>query len=204
MSNTAPLACHSKKGGLLVGQNEKTKTVVQDMAGIRVVRRRAGAKDPPAQRDSSCLVTAVPVAKTETVVFSSRIDAPAEGEQLLVRAALVTDASRLGYAARISTRLFLADDPGQTEPGGSSASAATWKGHVSKFTGFNCLPEEGAQTSSKFGVARLKATPPGPLYVNLVAVSAAPFGGESAGDALPIDTSKSFLDVVRYAAELAG
>ena len=189
---------------LLVGQNEKTRTVVQDMAGIRVVRRRGGAADPPPQRDSSCLVAGVPVAKTETVVFATRLDGLAEGEQLLVKATLVTDASPLGYAARISTRLFLADSPGQLEPGGTAASVASWKGHVSKFTGFNCLPGAGPEESRKFGVARIESSPPGPLYVNLVAVSAAPFGGESAGDALPIDASSSLLEVFRYPPELSG
>ena len=189
---------------LLVGQNEKTPTVVQDMAGIRIVRRRAGAADPPPRRDTSCRVSGVPVAKTATVVFSTELETPAEGEQLLVRAALVTDAAPLGYAARISTRLFLADGPGQLEPGGTAAAIATWKGHVSKFTGFNCLPADGAQTSLKYGIAKIRSAPPGPLFVNLVAVSAAPFGGESAGDALPIDTSKSVLEVVRYPPDLAG
>ena len=189
---------------LLVGQNEKTPTVVQDMAGVRVVRHRAGAADPTPRRDTSCRVGGVPVAKSETVVFSTELDGLAEGEQLLVRAALVTDAAPLGYAARISTRLFLADDADQVEPGGNAAALASWKGHVSKFTGFNCLPEEGAQTSLKYGVAKIEATPPGPLFVNLVAVSAAPFGGESPGDALPIDTSRSFLEVVRYPPDVAG
>jgi hypothetical protein len=189
---------------LLVGQNEKTKAVVQDMAGIRVVRRRAGTKDQAAHRDSSGLVPGVPVAKAETVVFATRLDGLAEDEQLLVRAQLVTDAASLGYAARISTRLFLADGPDQTEPGGVAASVASWKGHVSKFTGFNCLPGSGPQASRKFGVARIKSAPPGPLYVNLVAVSAAPFGGDSPGDVLPVDTSASYLEVVRYPPELAG
>ena len=188
---------------LLIGQNEKTPTVVQDMAGIRVVRTRA-APAQSAVRDSSCLVSGVPVAKAQTVVFAHRLDGLAVGEQLLVKAQLVTDAAPLGYAARISTRLFLADGPDQTEPGGTAASVASWKGHVSKFTGFNCLPALGPQTTRKFGVIAIKRTPPGPLYLNMVAVSAAPFGGAGAGDALPIDASHSYLDVTRYPPGLAG
>ena len=196
----------AKQGDLLlIGQNEKTPTVVQDMAGIRVVRTRAGGGTAPSEaRDSGCLVAGVPVAKVQTVVFAHRLDGLVAGEQLLVKAQLVTDAAPLGYAARISTRLFLADGPDQTEPGGTASSVASWKGHVSKFTGFNCLPALGPQTTRKFGVIAIKQAPPGPLYLNMVAVSAAPFGGAGSADALPIDASQSYLDVIRYPAELAG
>ena len=118
--NVVLAAAHRKASSgnvLLIGQNEKTPTVVQDMAGIRVVRSRRGAAGR-AERNDSCLVAAVPVAKLATVVLSHRLDDLAAGEQLLVVANLVTDASPLGYAARISTRLFLADGPDQLEPGG--------------------------------------------------------------------------------------
>ena len=52
--------------------------------------------------------------------WSSRTSSPGsrEGEQLLVRGRLVTDAAGLAAPARISTRIFLADRPDQTEPGG--------------------------------------------------------------------------------------
>lgn len=189
---------------LLIGQNEKTPTVVQDMAGIRVVRSRAARAPAAGLRDARCLVPGIPVAKRGTVVFAHRLDDLAANEQLLVRARLVTDAARLGYPARISTRLFLADAPSQVEPGGGAAGVATWKGHLSKFTGFNCLPESGPQASQKFGVLAIRTAPGRPLYLNLVAVSAAPFGGERPGDALPIVTADSFLELTRYPPELAG
>jgi hypothetical protein len=38
------------------------------------------------------------------------------------------------------------------------------------------------------------------LYVNLVAVSAAPFGGNAPSDQLPIDTGASSLKVTRFPA----
>ena len=189
---------------LLVGQNERTRTVVQDMAGIRAVRMRPGNQSFTPARDASCLVAGVPVTKSETVVFSHRLDDLRKHDQLLVKASLTTDATGLGYAARISTRLFLADGPAQTEPGGAAAQAATWKGHLSKYTGFNCLPDQGPRTTQKFGVLAIRRAPAGPLYLNLVAVSAAPFGGQSAGDELPIVAAGSYLDVTRYPAELAG
>ena len=183
---------------LLVGQNEKTPVVVQDMAGIRAVRYRpAGAAKPAPLRQTSCLCSAIPVSKTRTVVLSQELSDLAEGERLLFKARLVTDASGLGKPARISTRLFIGDSPSQDEPGGAAAGAVTWKGNLSKYTGFNCLPAEGPIASEKFGVAKVKSAPSGPLYVNLVAVSAAPFGGIEASRGLPIDPAQSYLEVTR-------
>jgi hypothetical protein len=190
---------------LLVGQNEKTPVVVQDMAGIRVVRLRGRGRDADRPlRETACRCAGVPVAKTETVVLSHRLDDLEAGEQLLVCGNLVTDAAPLGYPARISTRLFCADSPEQAEPGGSARQVATWKGQLSKPTGFNCIPADGPHTTRKFGVAAIRRAPGRPLYVNMVAVSAAPFGGAGAGDTLPILTDQSFLEVTRYPADLAG
>lgn len=191
---------------LLIGQNEKTPTVVQDMAGIRVVRLRPG--DQPvrtAAREATCLVTGIPVAKRETLVFSHRLDDLRKDEQLVVKARLTTDAAQLGYAARISSRLFLADDANQLEPRtGRASRATTWKGHVSKPTGFNCMPDQGARTTLKFGVVRVLRDLGGPLFLNMVAVSAAPFGGAGAGDELPVVGADSAIEVTRYPPELNG
>jgi hypothetical protein len=191
---------------LLVGENELTPVVDQDMAGIRVVRLRPGRQPPQApERDNNCLVSGVPVAKQQTLVFARRLDNLRQGEQLLVKARLTTDASSLGYAARISSRIFLADDPSQVDPGGGVAGAvASWNGHVSKSTGFNCLPNEGPRDTLKFGVLRMLADAGQPLYLNLVAVSADPFGGAGAGDRLPIVRSRSFLEVTRFPPERDG
>ena len=183
---------------MLVGQNEKTPTVVQDMAGIRVVRFRPGdAREPAPETQASCLCAGVPIAKRQTVVLSHELADLQAGERLLARGKLVTDADGLAAPARISTRMFLAESPDQTEPGGAAGSAVTWKGHLSKFTGFNCVPGEGPQTSRKYGVATVRQAPGRSLYVNLVAVSAAPFGGNSPTDELPIDTGASSLRVTR-------
>jgi hypothetical protein len=191
---------------LLIGENEKTPVVVQDKAGIRVVRLRPGGqRDHPVERDSSCHVTGIPVRKVETMVFSHRLDDLRKGEQLLVKARLTTDASALGYPARISTRLFLADSGRQLDPGGGEAAkAASWKGHVSKRTGFNCLPGEGARTTLKFGVLRILRNARRPLFLNMVAVSADPFGGAGRRDELPVIGARSFLEVTRYPPEVEG
>ena len=85
-------------------------------------------------------------------------------------------------------------------PAGPPRGALSWKGHLSKFTGFNCLPGEGPQASSKYGVATVRAAPGRSLYVNLVAVSGAPFGGLSPSEQLRVDTAQSSLDVTRFRA----
>jgi hypothetical protein len=55
-------------------------------------------------------------------------------------------------------------------------------------------------------VVAIKQPPGRPLFVfvNMVAVSAAPFGGAGGGDQLPIDTASSFLEVTRYPPPTAG
>jgi hypothetical protein len=183
---------------LLVGQNEKTPVVVQDMSGIRVVRfRPANAQAPPALRQTTCLCGAIPVSKARTVVLSQELGGLQVGERLLIKAHLATDAAGLPAPARISTRLFIADSPTQDEPGGSAQQAVTWKGNLSKYTGFNCLPAEGPVVTEKYGVATVRQAPAGSLFVNLVAVSAAPFGGVAASQGLRIDPSQSVLEVTR-------
>jgi hypothetical protein len=51
--------------------------------------------------------------------------------------------------------------------------------------------------TEKYGVATVRQAPAGSLYVNLVAVSAAPFGGVEASQGLRIDPSQSVLEVTR-------
>ena len=43
-----------------------------------------------------------------------------------------------------------------------------------------------------------------PLFLNMVAVSADPFGGARPSDALPVTPAASFLDVTRYPPEMEG
>ena len=102
----------------------------------------------------------IPVSKARTVVLSEELSGLA-GEKLLIKAHLVTDATGLPAPARISTRLFIGDSPSQDEPGGAAQSAVTWKGNLSKYTGFNCLPAEGPVATEKYGVATVRQAPAG-------------------------------------------
>ncbi len=122
--NVVVSASHRKaKPGdvLLVGQNETTPVVVQDMAGIRVVRfRPASSHGPDATIENACLCGEIAITKQHTVVLAHELPALAKGERLLVKGHLVTDATGLPAPARISTRMFVADRPDQVEPGGAA------------------------------------------------------------------------------------
>jgi hypothetical protein len=207
--NLALSAVHprAKRGDvLLIGENEPEPRVDQDTGGIRVIRFGPGDEPQiPAARERRLRRRAgIPVTKTHTVLFSSRLEGLARGEQLFVRGHLVTDARHTGYATRISTEMLLADDPKQTDPGEEAKRIASWSGHLSKQNGFNCLPGEGPQHSRKFGVLRARRDAAKPLFVNLVATSSAPFADpHETGDDLPVEKG-SFVEVVRYPAEMDG
>ena len=184
---------------LLVGENEPDGTVLGDKGRISVVRLRPGSQPRPRPKKSGpSAVSEVAVKKGQrTVVSSCRLDDLGEGEQLVVTASLKTSAAKLGYPARISTRLFLADDPAQESPGGEAQTVAAFRGVITASNGFNCLPKNAHCTTQKAGVAYLREAPSGPLYVNLVAVSADPFGGAGRGDALEV-LGGGGIEVVRY------
>lgn len=193
-----------KNDVILVGENEKEPVVDQDVSGIRVVRYRPGpGRDDDHERHDTLRRDTVPVAKKQVVVLSKKLDRAAQGDQFLVRARLVANSKPLGYAARFSTRMFVASDPDDTEPKGHAQDVTSWKGHLSKENGSNCLPGDGPRAAEKFGVFRM-AKDPGtkPLFINLVACSSAPFREPSVNnDNLPLEGG--FLDIVRYPTELA-
>jgi hypothetical protein len=207
--NVALSAAHpSAKPGdvVLVGENEPEPRVDQDTGGIRVIRLRPGDQpEVPAKREQRLRRRAgVPVTKRATVIFSKKLEGLAKDEQLFVHGRLLTDGKRTGFTTRISTELLLADDHTQTDPGQEAKQIATWSGHLSKQNGFNCLPKAGPQRSEKFGVLRVRRDATKVLHVNLIATSAAPFQTPpETGDDFPVEEG-SFLDVVRYSAELIG
>jgi hypothetical protein len=191
------------KDVVLVGENEKEPVVDQDVSGIRVVRYRPGpGEDKERHRQEELRRHSVPVAKEQVVVLSQKLEGLAIGDQLLVRGRLVTNAKSLGYPARISTGMFVASEPNDLEPKGHAQEVSTWKGHLSKENGCNCLPDEGATASEKFGVFRIEKDPgEHPVFVNLTATSSAPFNDPTVNnDHLPIEGG--FLEVVRFPAVL--
>ena len=205
VSCSHPEARPDEKNVLLVGENEKEKVVDQDVSGIRVVRFRPRSKDEwDAEREDKLREPGVPVAKRPVVAISKRLEDLREGEQLFVRAKLITDARPLGYHARISTRLYLADAPDALEPKGHAQEVSSWKGHLSKENGFNCAPEDGPVASEKFGVVRVLKDSREPLFVNLLATSAAPFRDPPVTDDLLPIRGDSFVEVIRYPTDQSG
>lgn len=190
---------------LLIGENEPTKIVDQDIAGIRVVRFRPGSQAARTPlRQSKPLVRSIAVAKKPTVVYSQALRGLRRDEQLLVHGRLLTDAADVGYPARVSTRLILADSPTATDPGATAQAVASWKGNLSKENGFNCLVGEGPMPSDKYGVLKMLQASPRELYLNMTATSSAPFEASSTpGDPLPIHGG-GFLDVSRFPADCCG
>lgn len=188
---------------LLLGENEETPVVDQDTGGIRAVRFRPGDTNAISSIAPEVLTqdqasNDIPVSKQPTVIFSQELAALKKDEQLLVQAALVVDAAVTQFKTRVSTRIFLADDPAATEPSGVAERIASWKGHLSKENGANCLPDDGERTLRKVGVLRVLANANRPLFVNLTATSSAPDGpNKTPGTLLPIQAG-SFLEVTRY------
>ena len=184
---------------LLVGENEPGGRVRGGKGRLSALRVPAEwRRSPEVGRETAQRSGAIPVRKGErTVVYSLRIAGGRAREQLAIRARMLTSAERLGYPAPVSSRQNLADDPGQTQPGGRVRDIAALRGAVSPFNGFNCVPGRGACATEKAGVAALRGAPPSDLFVNLVAVGADPFGGARRGDALEV-MSGGFVEASRY------
>jgi hypothetical protein len=188
---------------LLIGQNEPDGRVLGDMGQISALRLRGGDLKGQKLPSAAPLADSVPVAKGErTVVMSMPLDGLVTDEQLRVRARLDTSSAGLGYPARITTRVFLADSPAETSPGGTGAQISSFKGQVTKVNGFNCTPDGRNSISLKVGVLRITQDAPVPLYLNVVAVSADPFKRGRPGDRLAVTGGS--CEVVRFSSELCG
>ena len=133
--------------------------------------------EPPAEREATCLCAGVAGREDARRWCSSHELADLAAGRAPARPRAPGHRRRRASPRRPGSRprLFVADSPNQTEPGGAAAAALTWKGHLSKFTGFNCLPGRGpADVEQVRGRDRARRRPAGSLYVNLVAVSGAP------------------------------
>jgi hypothetical protein len=191
---------------LLVGENEPDGTVKGDRGRINAVRLRPASQHAIAPlRETRRRATAIPLGKKETVIYSQPLEHLAEDAQLAVRAKLLTDAARLLHPARVTTRLFLADDPSQTHPGRHASRVAAFRGTITEPNGFNCTPEHSPCTTRKVGIARITRSPGMRLFINLVAVGAVPpqFGRARRSDVLAVRDG-GFVEVVRYPARLKG
>jgi hypothetical protein len=184
---------------LLVGENEPDGSVLGDKGRISAVRMRGGTNPShPVVREPASRVSGIPVQKgVRTVVYSLRIGDIGVHEPLAIKARMITSAAHLGYPARVSSRLFLADAPDQDEPGGRAAKVAALRGVITPRNGFNCLPERNPCETLKAGITYIRRAPGRDLFANLVTVSADPFGGARRGDALEV-VDGGLIEAVRY------
>lgn len=171
---------------LLVGQNQPDGTVEGNQGRLNVVRFRP-ASPPKAigAKSGHRQARKIPVQKgVRTIVYSLALSKLRENEQLVVSAELPTSAAGLGYPARISTELVLASDPTESKPGRGIKALASLNGELTKFNGFNCLAATSSCLTRKVGVSRILRSTSRDVFLNLVAVSAAPSHAEKRGDAL--------------------
>ena len=208
--NLVASADHERASGreiLLVGENDpgnpgKHGTVGGDKGRINVVRIRGALDEPARDADKQHMPSWIPVDEGEkTVLLSRELDDVKEGDQLEVEAAVEASAAALKHPARLSLRVFLADDPEADEPKGVD-DMALFGGEICENNGFNCLPSGGNIISRKFGVVTITKSS-GKRFVNLVAVSGNPLGDPIPGERLKIG-NRSFLRVTRYPASLIG
>jgi hypothetical protein len=189
---------------LLIGENEPDGSVGQDKGRLCVVRLRGSVPRLDPARTTGRRARQLPIAKgMDTVVYSLPLAGLKDGEQLVVRARLITSTARLGYWARVSTRLVLADGPAQKEVGERARKISTFRGAITERNGFNCRPADERCTTWKVGVLRIRESAGKRLFVNLVADCGAPFGGQKRGDTMQV-LDEGFIEVVRYPPELRG
>jgi hypothetical protein len=201
------LDAHHRDAGarhvLLVGENEPDGSVKGDKGRLNAVRLR-GRPEARSERTDSRERGEIPVDRDlRTVVYSLPLEGLAKGTQLDVTAKLIVSSSHLPYPARISTRLILADEPSQVDTGGRAAEISTFRGEIAENNGTNCLPRPGTCVARKAGVLRINGDANRRLFVNLVAVSADPFGGGRPEDAIRVEPGGG-VEAVRYPPRVKG
>jgi hypothetical protein len=195
---------------VLVGQNELVKgkaRVIGDMSGISVIRSRpAGVPRPDVIRTDRRRAESLPVVKGETrVVYAQELKDLKKGEQLVVKAEVKTSAEHLGYPARATVEVILAENPRKPEPGNEARRITTTEGRICPRNGKNCVPSESPMASRKAGVLRIErnAKKGKSLYVIAILVTGDPRRQAKQGDRLRIRDGGS-LRIFRYPAEMAG
>lgn len=107
------------------------------------------------------------------------------GEQLVVKADVVTSTEHLDYPARATIEVLLAEDPGRPEPGAEAKRITATDGRVCTRNGKNCLKDESPMTSHKTGVVRIERNAKKPLVI-VVLTTGDPLQKAGAADELRI------------------
>lgn len=188
---------------VLVGENEGdyllNGVVKGDKGRLMAVRERGLDQGDREERETSGAgALAVPTTTTPVVLYSHRLDRDGDGgglrkdEQFVVEAKVVTEVSS---RARFSTRMFLTRDPGDRDGGLDGVAPRA----IGEHNGINCTSGTSPCTTRKVSVFRAERDLAGPVYVNLVGISAVPGGGSAT---VTVRRGDGWLRATRYAPRL--
>jgi hypothetical protein len=186
---------------LLIGANEGGQ-VAQDMARVNIVRLRSGDDPPPTPVTTRQLrVRSLPLTKGKKVVLTLPLEGLKKDEQLVVGGFIEASGLARPYPARLSARVFLADNPADIDLAKESKKVEpVYKGEISDHNGSNCLPGEMLE-ARKVGVLRVARNAGRTHHVNVVCESADPVFDRT--DA-PLALTRGSLSVTRYPASWRG
>jgi hypothetical protein len=178
---------NARKGNrLVIGADRPDGTVDQGRGRIGVIAFRDGFHVKPvrAQTQGSRrrFVRMVPGGLGtrqggHTVTYSERVPNTERGAVISAQALQRLGIGHLPYSAFVSTELILASKPSETSPDRLAKRVATFNGHLTETTGFNCTQGPSAFRtpciSRKAGTVQLRREPQRngktvPLFVNLV------------------------------------
>ena len=184
------LDAHSRKARrgnrLVIGADRPDGSIDQGRGRIGVIAFRDGFEVQPvgarATRPTRRFLRMVPGSLGgrqggHTVTYSVRVPNSERGTVIDARALQRLAIGHLPYSAFVSTELILASRPGRTSPDPVAKRAATFNGHLTETTGFNCTQGPSAFrtpcASRKAGTVQLRREPrrgdeTAPLFVNLV------------------------------------
>jgi hypothetical protein len=211
-----PSSCHvnfvvdahdPRAGGgdvVVVGGQRPNGDVLQDKGRLNAVVVSPGGDQAASLWEAHRRVLErLPLNLSKQVVYSQRLEGLTDGEELEVEATMITNISHLPYATRVGARLILAKGRTATGQGRVVKEIADLNGEIAENNGFNCTQAESPCVTRKVGVLRMKRDAPGPLYVNLVAITGPKNTSAGPGDRVKVGGSGG-LRVVRYPPEPIG
>lgn len=171
---------------LVIGADRPDGSVVQDRGRVSAIVFREGFEtralenrvDRPTRRRLPMVPGALGNRKGgREVTYSARVPNVERGTVISAEAWQRTEIGHLPYSAFVSTQLILASGRGRTSPDRVVRRSATFHGHLTETSGFNCTqgPSEFRTPclSHRAGLVQLRSEPrregrPVPIYVNLV------------------------------------
>jgi len=196
---------------LIVGANRPDGTIHQDKGRVNAVRLRPASQPPaPTLRTMRRRDSRLPLNEDVlSVVYSQRLDRLDRGEQLAVTGLLRAQVAHLPYNARTALHLILAHAPRATHPNDLVDRVATQNGEITENNGINCTQKQTPCDLPKVGVIEMTRDARGvsgkrvPLFVNLVAITAAKRRDARPGDRVKV-LQGGGLRIRRFSAGLRG